>query len=189
MGNKWYKLWRCLVANLLYLISKKDAKKKIDADVARYLDGREFGKKHSGALIRIDYLLLEKDRTFRSVFYYRCKAHKGLCGFSKIFLPSIREIEIYGKIGEGLCLSHNYMVVHPNVAGKNLRVDAGVVIGTNNGQFPTIGDNVYIGANSTVIGGITIGDNVTVEAGSVVTKNLDSNAVYGGNPAVFVRAQ
>jgi len=63
----------------------------------------------------------------------------------------------------------------------------GVVIGVNNGQFPTIGNNVCVGANSTVIGGINIGDNVIIEPGSVVTKSLESNAVYGGNPAVFIR--
>lgn len=46
-----------------------------------------------------------------------------------------------------------------------------------------IGDNVFIGAGSIVLPGVTIGDNVIVGAGSVVTKSLDSGNVYGGCPA------
>lgn len=46
-----------------------------------------------------------------------------------------------------------------------------------------LGDNVFLGANSIVMPGVTIGDNVIVGAGSVVTRNLESNAVYAGNPA------
>ena len=187
MKSKWYLFWRCPAANVLYRISNTDTKRKIDADMCRYLARGTAGQKHTKKILLLDALLLSQDKTFRSVFYYRCRAHKGLCAVSKLFLPSVREIELYGDIGEGLLLSHNYMVVHPHKAGRNLRVDAGVVIGTNNGQFPTLGDNVSIGANATVIGGITVGSNVTIEAGSVVTKDLADGAVYGGNPAVFIR--
>lgn len=46
-----------------------------------------------------------------------------------------------------------------------------------------IGDNVFIGANSTVLPGVTIGSNIIVASGSVVTKDLEDNSVYGGVPA------
>lgn len=45
-----------------------------------------------------------------------------------------------------------------------------------------IGNNVFIGANVTVLKGVTIGDNVVVGAGSVVTASLPSNGLYAGNP-------
>ena len=49
-----------------------------------------------------------------------------------------------------------------------------------------IGNNVFIGAGSIVLCNTRIGDNVIVGAGSVVTKDIPSNSVYAGNPAVFI---
>jgi len=47
----------------------------------------------------------------------------------------------------------------------------------------TIGDNVWIGANVTILGGVKIGDNVIIGAGSLVNKDLPSNSVCVGTPA------
>src|SRR4051812_47255318 len=49
-----------------------------------------------------------------------------------------------------------------------------------------IGDNVFVGANTTILPGVTIGSNVVVGAGSVVTRDLPSDAVYAGVPARLV---
>lgn len=51
----------------------------------------------------------------------------------------------------------------------------------------TIGNNVWIGGNATILPGVTIGDNVTVGAGSVVVKDVPSNTVVVGNPAKVVK--
>lgn len=51
----------------------------------------------------------------------------------------------------------------------------------------TIGDNVWLGGDVTVVGGVTIGDNVVVGAGAVVTKDLPANVVAVGNPAKVLR--
>lgn len=45
-----------------------------------------------------------------------------------------------------------------------------------------IGENVMIGANSTILPGVTIGDNAVVAAGSVVHKDVPAGAFVGGNP-------
>lgn len=50
----------------------------------------------------------------------------------------------------------------------------------------TIGNNVFIGMNSTVLKNVTIGDNVIIGANSLVNKDVPSNTVYAGNPAKFV---
>lgn len=184
---KWIGVWKCVFADILYNFSQKETKEIIDADVNRYLTNSSFNVRHKNRILILNYLLLSWDKTFRNVFYYRVKVHKFLVYLSKILLPEIEGIEISGEIEEGLYLSHNYMVVHPEKAGKNLRVGPGVVIGKNKGRFPVIGNNVYIAANSTVIGNITIGDNVIIGANSFVNQNLENNAIYGGNPARLLK--
>ena len=90
--------------------------------------------------------------------------------------------------------SHNSMVVFVHTAGENFRVGPNVVIGMKKDKDkkiinPTIGDNVYIAANSTVIGGITVGDNVIIGAGSVVTKDVPANCIVVGNPARIIKKE
>ena len=50
-----------------------------------------------------------------------------------------------------------------------------------------IGNNVWLGAKSTITRGVTIGDNVIVAAGAVVTTDVMSNRVVGGVPARILR--
>jgi len=46
-----------------------------------------------------------------------------------------------------------------------------------------IGKNVWIGANVTVVPGVTIGDNAVAAAGAVVTKDVPKNSIVAGVPA------
>lgn len=50
-----------------------------------------------------------------------------------------------------------------------------------------IGNDVWIGINVTILSGITIGDGVIIAANSNVTKNVESYAIVGGNPAKLIR--
>lgn len=47
----------------------------------------------------------------------------------------------------------------------------------------TICDNVWIGANSTILKGVTIGEGSIVASGSVVTSKIPPNSMAIGNPA------
>lgn len=51
-----------------------------------------------------------------------------------------------------------------------------------------IEDDVWIGANSVILPGVTIGKHVIVAAGSIVTKNIPDYSVYGGNPARCIKS-
>src|SRR5699024_6185891 len=51
-----------------------------------------------------------------------------------------------------------------------------------------IGNNVYIGNNVILLPGVNVGDNVLIGAGSVVTKSIENNSVYAGNPARKIKS-
>ena len=51
----------------------------------------------------------------------------------------------------------------------------------------TVGDNVWIGTNVSVLPGVTIGSNVVIGAGSVVTKDIPTGVLAAGNPCRVIR--
>lgn len=51
----------------------------------------------------------------------------------------------------------------------------------------TVGNNVWIGAGSTILAGVTIGDNSVIGAGSVVKKSIPENVVAVGVPCKVLR--
>lgn len=50
-----------------------------------------------------------------------------------------------------------------------------------------LGDNVWVGANCTLLPGCRIGDNVIIAAGSVVRGTVPGGEIWGGIPARFLR--
>ena len=50
-----------------------------------------------------------------------------------------------------------------------------------------VGNDVWIGANATILSGVTIGDGAVVAAGSVVTKSVPPYAIVGGAPAKIIK--
>lgn len=67
-------------------------------------------------------------------------------------------------------------------------VDSGVRnSGLEFGREITVGDNVWIGGNTTVNPGVSIGDNTVIGSGSVVTKEIPANVIAAGNPCRVIR--
>lgn len=82
------------------------------------------------------------------------------------------------KIGDNVFIAPNcniYTAYHPiDIIERNKGLEYALKV--------TIGNNVWIGGNVTILPGVTIGDNVTIGAGSVVTKSIPANVVAYGNP-------
>lgn len=108
------------------------------------------------------------------------------------------------------CLIEGDVVIGNNVTVKSgvqlwdgTRVGNNVFIGPNvtftNDLFPrskeypekftsiTVNDFASIGANATILPGVTIGESAMIGAGSVVTKDVPAKAVVVGNPAKIIR--
>ena len=52
----------------------------------------------------------------------------------------------------------------------------------------SIGDNVWIGADVTILPGVAIGDNSVIGAKSLVTKSIPANVIAVGSPCEILRA-
>lgn len=53
----------------------------------------------------------------------------------------------------------------------------------------TIGDDVWIGTNATILPGVNIGNGAVIAAGSVVTRDVPKNAIVAGVPAKVIKVR
>ena len=94
-----------------------------------------------------------------------------------LFLTSV-DIAPGARIGPGLFVSHGIgLVIGAGVRiGRNGTLLHQVTIGAPTGrrleQMPTLGDNVFVGAGSRLIGKIEIGDDVFIGVNCVVTEDI-----------------
>ena len=83
--------------------------------------------------------------------------------------------------GKGLTIWHwGPIIINPAaIIGKNCTLYPGVLIGHKHpgGGAATIGDNVFIGAGTKIIGSVKIGNNVTIGQNCVITKDIPANSV------------
>lgn len=136
------------------------------------------------------YLTFEKP--YRNVFYYRIGS---ISKILKRLVPEYNNFIIGSNIetieGGIFVLNHPYStIINAKSIGKNLTICQLTTIGNakhgRNDLIPTIGNNVSLGANVTIIGDVKIGDNVIIGAGAVVVKDVPSNCIAVGNPAQII---
>ena len=101
------------------------------------------------------------------------------------------ELKTQTQIGPGFIMVHPYNItITPYaVIGKNVNILKGATIGLNQGKYPgapTIGDSVYIGINSTILGGINIGDDVMIAPNTFVDRDVPSHCIVLGNPCKII---
>ncbi len=114
-------------------------------------------------------------------FYTDCG--KNMHFGKKVFINAGCKFQDQGGIyiGDGALIGHNAVL-----ATLNHNPDPG----KRQNLLPSpihIGKNVWIGANVTILPGVTIGDDAIVAAGAVVTKDVDAKTVVAGVPAKIIR--
>lgn len=87
------------------------------------------------------------------------------------------------KIGDNAMLGPGVSIVTPEHPLEPEERNSGFEFG----RPILIGDNCWIGANATIVGGVTLGNNVVVAAGAVVTRSFSDNVLIGGVPAEIIK--
>lgn len=107
------------------------------------------------------------------------------------FLTGI-EIHPAARIGKGVFIDHGAGVVigETSEIGDGCTIYQGVTLGgtslSHGKRHPTLGRNVTVGVNASVLGAIVLGENAKVGGGSVVVKDVPANATVVGVPARVV---
>lgn len=146
------------------------------------------------------------DRSFRFLYSFRCYSYfvdkrgffnrfRSLC--YRVLYEYYRqkygfEISYRARIGKGLYLGHHGDVAINGgaIIGTNVNIAQGVTIGiANRGKrkgSPTIGSNVWIGANAVIVGKVTIGDNALIGPLAYVNFDVPENAVVVAERAKII---
>ncbi len=170
-----------------YKMSSDTTQKAIQQDAAKFL------KMNSEKITtELSWLIrCLKSEYFRVIFYHRVGNNKGVLKKYKrqansliispncLIMGGVHFNHPYGTIINAKRIGGNFTFRHLTTLGN--KIDG------RNDLIPSIGNNVTLGANVTIIGDITIGDNVIVGAGSVVIKDVPSNCIVAGNPAKVIR--
>jgi len=87
--------------------------------------------------------------------------------------------------GGGVFIGNNCMFAsHCAIVSQTHDVNAEVFSHSLIVESIHIGNNVWVGTGVIILPGVTIGDNVVIGANSVVTRNIPSNSIAYGSPAL-----
>jgi serine O-acetyltransferase len=102
------------------------------------------------------------------------------------------QIPAITKIGGGFYIGHfGTVVISPQaIIGSNCNIAHGVTVGRiglgSKKGAPVIGDFVWMGTNSIIVGGITIGSYVLIAPGAFVNFDVPDNSLVVGNPGKII---
>lgn len=85
------------------------------------------------------------------------------------------------EIGNNVEITWGCTILSHDYSWSVYKAMTGEIVG--NMKKTTIGNNVFLGTGSTILGGTNIGDNVIIGAGAVVSGLVEANSVYAGVPA------
>jgi acetyltransferase-like isoleucine patch superfamily enzyme len=142
-------------------------------------------------------LYLDKKDTYRYIAYkyFGFSVGKYTYRYKQFFnngsYQLLSSIGNFCSIGDNVTIAKSnhptsYISTHPflyekkrGIISKNITID--------NNDKVTIGHDVWLGVNSTILPGVTIGNGAIVAAGAVVTKDVQPYAIVAGVPAKTIR--
>lgn len=101
--------------------------------------------------------------------------------------------------GQQIFINHHFtaMSIGGITIGDHVQIGPNVTMATDNHDFShrtilkcqsiQIAENAWIGANVTIVPGVTVGKNAVIAAGAVVTKDVPANTVVAGTPARIIK--
>lgn len=178
----WLSYIRLIPAYIIYKKSTAETVFLIDSDVSEMNRRLEI----NGNL----WYYLSDYKYYRNLFYYRI-------GHLSYYIKWLAKPAPYFIIDAGSVGPYAYVLNHPfstiinaKSIGSHFTICQLTTLGNKvhgaNEKIPTIGNNVSLGANVSILGDVKIGDNVIIGAGSVVVKDIPSNCVVAGNPAKII---
>ncbi|WP_417199534.1 serine O-acetyltransferase [Bizionia sp.] len=141
---------------------------------------------------------------FRYMYYFRkASLHNKYTPLGLFYRLMVRklgykygfQIPVNTEIGEGFYIGHYGTVVINGRAkiGTNCNIAHNTTIGqTNRGKlkgYPTIGDMVWIGTGTVIVGKINIGSNVLIAPNSYVNFDVPNHSIVIGNPAKIIKRE
>lgn len=139
--------------------------------------------KHNLKLMFLIRLVSQRNTIFSKLLKYYIYLFKRKYGI---------DINPNTQIGEGFALFHAYNItINPeSIIGKNVNISKGATIGREARGArigsPIIGNSVYIGINSTIVGSVKIGNNVLIAPNSFVNIDIPDNSIVLGNPCKII---
>lgn len=123
------------------------------------------------------------DESFRVFSPFYTDFGKNITVGKNVFINACCHFQDHGgvSLGDGCQIGHNvvFATLNHGLAPEDRQTTYPAPI--------TLGKNVWVGSNSTILQGVTIGDNAVVAAGAVVTKDVPENTIVGGVPARIIR--
>ncbi|WP_066633230.1 serine O-acetyltransferase [Labilibacter marinus] len=178
--------------------TKKDYKDYLEAD--RVALGINRGIRTRIKQIIAPHYIWQFQKKLRKLEYYKnCRKDiwgKIRCEFLRL---SFKKISVklgfsipINVFGSGLAIVHYGTIVVNKAAkvGENCRIHACTNIGASAGkkEAPKIGNNVYIGPGAKIYGDIMIGNNVAIGANSTVNKTFEEDYILiAGSPAKKIK--
>lgn len=117
-------------------------------------------------------------------FRFECKLF--ICDYGKVQIGS----NLFVNFCTNILIRDTLIIGDDVVISSNVLIrdnDAHQINGTINHSPITIWNHVWIGSNAIILKGVTIGDGAIIAAGSIVTKDVPSNTLVGGNPAKIIK--
>lgn len=84
----------------------------------------------------------------------------------------------YAILGDARILDTDFHSINPDRWSPDAIIESAPI---------TIGNNVWVGANTAILKGVIIGDNSVVGFGSVLSRSIPGNCVVAGNPATIIK--